>query len=135
MALRMCYRCEISKLIKLFSSTNWHSMCYIHINPFMFMLPSHSGSTKFTQYLSSSTEFPTVVYGWSDLMAQERRRNKSKLFLLCLYWFQCSPCFVVARSFRTSQCLSHQIKICCLVKCDILLSQLGKVVGMQVVEG
>lgn len=86
------------------------------LKPLMFIPPSHLScrlSSKFTQSLSSSIQ----NYSWSDRMAvlQKEEATNPKCSLLCLYWFQYShfllySLFVVARSFRTSLCLSHQIK-------------------------
>lgn len=97
-------------------------MIHVFLNPLcLFHCPISRRrrlSSKFTQSLSSSVQnFLTVVYSWSDRMAvvERRRLQIQNCSLLCLYWFQYShfllySLFVVARSFRTSLCLSHQIK-------------------------
>ena len=107
-------------MLNIHTTTLQWNMIHVFLNPLcLFQCPISRLSSKFTQSLSSSVRnFPTpyfiaglkVWFCW-----KEEGDTNPNCSLLCLYWFQYShfllhSLFVVARSFRTSICLSHQIK-------------------------
>ena len=92
-------------------------MKYVFLNPmYLCHCPIALVVNLHSLYRALYKIFLTVVYSWSDRMAlQKEEATKPNCSLFCLYWFQYShfllySLFVVARSFRTSLCLSHQIK-------------------------